>query len=262
MATKAGDVVFAAGVLAADFKTGVAPEARVPSGLPLFGSPIKLQTEYVLGNVESILRASGSSLHDVIKADVILTDIRDFYGFEEVWREHFPVDPPARSVYEGGLVNPGCLVEVDVVALAGEAGRSRELIATERVPRPTIAQSLACKLDDMVFVGGQMATDFVTGVAPEARIDPNFPRYATHLEKQGRLVLENLTRILEAAGSSRGDVAKLTAYLTDAEHDAPLFVELVEEFFPSEPPAVTMLDVSALTIPGCRVMVDAIAAAS
>jgi enamine deaminase RidA (YjgF/YER057c/UK114 family) len=43
-ATRAGDLVFAAGHLASDFKHGVAPEARLDPAFPFYGSSIKKQT--------------------------------------------------------------------------------------------------------------------------------------------------------------------------------------------------------------------------
>jgi enamine deaminase RidA (YjgF/YER057c/UK114 family) len=49
---KVGPWVFAAGQIASDYKTGVAPEARRNPAFPYYGSDIKLQTHYVLGNLK------------------------------------------------------------------------------------------------------------------------------------------------------------------------------------------------------------------
>ena len=51
-----GDLVFAAGQLASDFETGVPPEARRHEAFPYYGSDIKLQTEYVMKNLQAHLR--------------------------------------------------------------------------------------------------------------------------------------------------------------------------------------------------------------
>jgi reactive intermediate/imine deaminase len=259
MAFRVEDLVFAAGVLASDFKTGVAPEARTIPGLPLFDSPIKKQTAFVLSNIREILEAAGTSLGHVVKAQVILTDINTFHGFEEVWREHFPTEAPARSVFAGGVIHPGCLVEIDVIASRPDTFGGRDVIETDRVPAPTIMESPAIRAADLVFVGGQLATDYVTGLAPEVRVDPHFPRYASPIRKQGEFVFQNLSSILEAAGTSLEHVVKLWTFLTDADHDLPGVVELLEEVFPAEPPAVTVIEVAHLIVPGCRIMVDGIA---
>ena len=50
-----GPWVFAAGQIASDYQTGVAPEARKQAGFPYDGSAMKLQTQYVLGNLTTLL---------------------------------------------------------------------------------------------------------------------------------------------------------------------------------------------------------------
>src|SRR5512144_413937 len=62
--------VFAAGQIASDYRTGVAPEARRNPAFPYYGSDIKLQTRYVLGNLKQTFEAAGSSLDHVVKAQV------------------------------------------------------------------------------------------------------------------------------------------------------------------------------------------------
>src|SRR2546426_12603010 len=67
-AARAGDLVFAAGHLASDFKQGVAPEARVDPAFPFYGSAIKKQTRYVLENLARTFEAAGTSLDRGVKA--------------------------------------------------------------------------------------------------------------------------------------------------------------------------------------------------
>src|SRR5919197_1046486 len=63
-----GPWVFAAGQIASDYQTGVAPEARQQPGLPADGSDITLQTHYVLGNLTKTFAAAGSALDQVVTA--------------------------------------------------------------------------------------------------------------------------------------------------------------------------------------------------
>jgi enamine deaminase RidA (YjgF/YER057c/UK114 family) len=115
-AVRAGGLVFAAGPLASDFRHGVAPEARVDPAFPYYGSDIKKQTRYVLENLARTMRAAGTSLDHVVKAQVFHTDLMNFNGFDEVWREFFPAPPPRTTVGTTGLLVPGALVEVDLIA--------------------------------------------------------------------------------------------------------------------------------------------------
>src|SRR5438094_31823 len=111
-----GDLVFAAGQLASDFKTGVPREARVDPAFPFYGSDIKRQTRYVLENLARTFKAAGTSLDNVVKAQVFHTDLNNFGAFDEVWKEFFGTPPPRTTVGTTGLLVPGCLVEVDLVA--------------------------------------------------------------------------------------------------------------------------------------------------
>ena len=71
-ASQANDLIFAAGQLASDFKTGVPAEARKHPNFPFYGSDIKLQTDYVLKNMAKTFKAAGTSLDNVVKAQVFL----------------------------------------------------------------------------------------------------------------------------------------------------------------------------------------------
>ena len=218
-AVTAPPFVFLAGVLASDFRTGVAPEARIHPGLPHFESPIKAQARFVLDTVATLLEGAGSSLESVVKAQVILTDMADFYGFEEVWRSYFQTDPPVRTVFQGGLVNPGCIVEIDVIALTVDSGLARETIQCDAVASSPLAESAAIRAGEWVFLGGQMATDYLTGVEPSVRIDPNFPRYDTAARKQGHYVIDALAALLEEGGSSLDRLVSLWAYVDGGAGD-------------------------------------------
>ncbi|MBI2802919.1 MAG: hypothetical protein HYX63_22065, partial [Gammaproteobacteria bacterium] len=114
-----GDHVYAAGQIASDYRTGVAPEARVESAFPYYGSDIQRQTRYILENLRKTFRAAGADLENVVKAQVFLTDLGDFFYFDQVWKEFFPSPPPRTTVGVTGLLVPGCKVEIDLVAVKG-----------------------------------------------------------------------------------------------------------------------------------------------
>ena len=115
-AARAGHLVFAAGQIASDYKTGIPGEARVDPAFPHYGSGIKKQTRYVLENLARTFKAAGTSLDHVIKAQVFHTDLMNFNGFDEVWREFFPAPPPRTTVGTTGLLVRDARVEIDLVA--------------------------------------------------------------------------------------------------------------------------------------------------
>ena len=78
---------------------------------------------------------------------------------------------------------------------------------------------------------------------------------------QTRQALENVGRVLEAAGLTFADVAKVTVYLTDVD-DRPKINPVRREFFGKTRPASTLVEVSRLTIPGAKVEIEAVAVIS
>ena len=111
-----GGLVFAAGQLASDFN----PASRRRRGgteLPLLQLRHQLQTRFVLENLKKTFEAAGSSLDNVVKAQVFLTDLDNFNGFDEVWKEYFKVPPPRTTIGTTGLLVRDTLVEIDLIGV-------------------------------------------------------------------------------------------------------------------------------------------------
>ena len=86
------------------------------------GQGIEEQTRLTLENIRDILVKAGSSLERVVKVTVFLTDMSLWPAMNDVYREYFPKDPPARSALGAtGLALPGLLVEMECIAEVGGA---------------------------------------------------------------------------------------------------------------------------------------------
>jgi 2-iminobutanoate/2-iminopropanoate deaminase len=107
-AVVANGFVFISGQGPVDPETGTMPDAFVD------------QVRQTLRNVQTILEAAGTSLDNVVKVNAYVTDLTRFQEFNEVYREFFQQDPPARTTVGASLL--GFLVEVDCVASIEEAG--------------------------------------------------------------------------------------------------------------------------------------------
>jgi 2-iminobutanoate/2-iminopropanoate deaminase len=96
---------------------------------------------------------------------------------------------------------------------------------------------------------------FISGVAPldgaSTLVGINDPAAQT------RQIFVNMDKILAAAGASFSDVLKVTVYLTHIQ-DRELINPVRQEFFGSSRPASTLVEVSALAVPGMRVEIEAI----
>jgi len=82
---------------------------------------IRSETRRVLQNIRAILEAAGSSLNEAVRIGVFLADLNDFQAMNEVFREFFPEDPPARTTV--GVQLPKIKVEIDCVARVRQSHR-------------------------------------------------------------------------------------------------------------------------------------------
>lgn len=102
-AIRAGDFVYLTG------------QIPMRDGAPMTTGTIEEQTRVVLKDIRKTLAEAGCALSDVVKAMVWLTDRADFPGFNTVYGEFFPHEPPARSAVVTDLL-VDVRVEVEVVA--------------------------------------------------------------------------------------------------------------------------------------------------
>jgi len=91
-----------------------------PGGGPLdvVGETMQEQTRQSLQNVETILRAAGSSMDRVVKVTVLLARPDLYKEMNSAYSEFFPGPKPARAMARFGAEIPGVMVAVEVIALA------------------------------------------------------------------------------------------------------------------------------------------------
>jgi 2-iminobutanoate/2-iminopropanoate deaminase len=116
-------------------------------------------------------------------------------------------------------------------------------VHSDQAPAPAGPYSQAIAAGQLVFVSGQRPVDPVTGAL------------AVGVEAQSEQVLKNVAAILEAAGSSMGDVVKVTAHLADLG-DFAIFNNVYTRHFRPPFPARTTV---GSQLRGILVEVDVIA---
>ncbi len=102
-AIRAGDFVFLTG------------QIPLKDGAPIVTGSIEEQTRAVLEDIKKTLADADCTLSDVVKSMVWLTDRADFPGFNAIYGEYFPDQPPTRSAVVNDLL-VDVRVEVEVVA--------------------------------------------------------------------------------------------------------------------------------------------------
>ena len=85
------------------------------NGGPMTDGTVEEQTRAVLDDITKTLLEAGCTRNDVVKAMVWLRDRADFPGFNEIYGEYFPVEPPTRSAVVSDLLIDA-RVEVEVMA--------------------------------------------------------------------------------------------------------------------------------------------------
>ena len=261
LAVAAGDFLFTTGLLATDYATGIPARARTDPNFPWMSSAIKLQTIYILDQLKEILASAGTSLDNVVKANVYLLDLRDYWAFNEVWDEFFPANKPARTVTKAnGLLGArGDIVQIEAIAIIPGGKAKKRVVKT--VEGPSQPLTLAVEAGGIMFTSGLQATDYKTGIPPAAKTDPNRPWIGSDIKFQVGYTFESLKVLLEETGASMNDVAKLNVYMTDLR-DFSGFTEVLPKFFSGpDQPSRTVFEVEDILGPtGARFEVEVVAA--
>lgn len=82
-----------------------------------YPADIAEQTRITLDKMMALLAAADSSMANVVKTTVFITDIANFAAMNAVYSTYFPHEPPARSTISCKLVDAGALVEIEAIAL-------------------------------------------------------------------------------------------------------------------------------------------------
>ncbi|MBI3241485.1 MAG: RidA family protein [Chloroflexi bacterium] len=123
---------------------------------------------------------------------------------------------------------------------------NRNIIHTDHAPKAIGPYSQAVRVGDFVYTAGQVPIVPATG-----------DLIAGEIEAQTRQALTNIKVILEAAGSGLDKVVKTTVFMTNLG-DFARMNGVYAEFFPSNPPARSTVQVTALP-KGAMVEIECVA---
>jgi 2-iminobutanoate/2-iminopropanoate deaminase len=77
---------------------------------------IKEQTQQILENLNSILTAGGSSLNNVLRITIFLTNLEDYAAVNETYAQFFDESQPARSTVQVSRLPMNVQIEIDAIA--------------------------------------------------------------------------------------------------------------------------------------------------
>ncbi|MCQ2079800.1 MAG: Rid family detoxifying hydrolase [archaeon] len=101
----AGNMVFTAGEIPVDPKTGAVPET------------VAEQADLALRNLIAVVEGAGATVRDIVSVTVYLSDIQDFAEVNRVYAEHFVEPYPARSCIAAAALPKGVRIMVSAIAV-------------------------------------------------------------------------------------------------------------------------------------------------
>jgi 2-iminobutanoate/2-iminopropanoate deaminase len=123
---------------------------------------------------------------------------------------------------------------------------SRQVIVPPTGLLPHRPYSPAVLAGNLLYVSGHTGSD------------PCTREIADGIEAQTRQALKNIQAVVEAAGGTMADVAKVNVFMVDMPGDFEGMNKVFREFFPSEPPARSTVGVAHLARPGLRVEIEVV----
>ena len=109
----------------------------------------------------------------------------------------------------------------------------KKVIATDKAPAAIGPYSQAIEVNGMVYTSGVIPVNPATGEIPEGSV------------AQARQVMENMSALLAAAGSSMDQVVKTTVFIKEM-NDFAAINEVYAEFFTKDYPARSCVEVARL----------------
>lgn len=259
----AGDYIFLSGNVAspkADDPSvdGVASKARMREHSTWWGQPILLETEYIVRErMEPALEQVGSSLENVVKAQVYLTDIDEAAAFNQAWSRCFPSGVPATTIIPctpNRLGVPKSRIEINMLALRKAGDTIKQEIEAD-VFSAFEGHPLAVRAGDLLCLSGLMAVD--NGGVPDLIRCANSPaRFGSTTEGQAECILENAERICRAAGTSLNNVVRIQQFHTNLDEFYATH-KVWQQLLPDIPLPYSAIGVpGSLPVPGCTILMD------
>ena len=104
-AIRFGNLIFASGQIPIEPETG-----------KILKGDIKGQTKLILENLNNVLAAGGSSLDNVLRTTIFLTDLKNYPVVNETYAQYFNDFPPARSTVQVAKLPMDAQIEIDAIA--------------------------------------------------------------------------------------------------------------------------------------------------
>ncbi len=122
-------------------------------------------------------------------------------------------------------------------------------IHSDKAPEPLGLYPHARKVGNLLFLSGVGPRKKGSKDIPGVTLDSNKNIIDYNIEEQCHSVFENVKNILEASGSKWENLVDVTVYLTNMKKDFPIYNKIYAEYFKTNQPCRTTVEVTALPSP-------------
>jgi len=126
---------------------------------------------------------------------------------------------------------------------------SKIIINSSKAPEPVGAYPHARRVGNLLFLSGVGPRERGGKKIPGVELDANENIVSYDIETQCRSVFQNVRYILEEAGSAWEKMVDVTVFLTNMKDDFSTYNRLYAEYFKSNQPCRTTVEVNALPSP-------------
>lgn len=235
--------------------------------------PVGAQATAIYERYRDLLAAEGCGFGNLVRYHILQRDKRFFPVFDCI-RRHYETAPPASTAVGVGRFEPRDAARLCVDAIALRASAAATLGARTVLPGSS-RYAAAAHFSHVIgagpyrFVAGQIPIDTSKPGAPLIRNYDDVPEEGRFLRvgrshedtRNGPIAAQTwftydlIRRHLEAEGSSLGHILNLIVYLQDMR-DFPTFHRVHERFFPTSPPALTVVEVGEVGHKGTLIEIE------
>jgi 2-aminomuconate deaminase len=127
--------------------------------------------------------------------------------------------------------------------------RKDEIVFSDHAPEPIGAYPHAKFAGNLLFLSGVGPRKRGSNEIPGVTLNDKGEVVSYDLETQCHAVFENVKLILEASGAKWEDLVDVTVFLTNMKKDFPVFNKIYYEYFKTNQPCRTTVEVNALPTP-------------
>lgn len=120
---------------------------------------------------------------------------------------------------------------------------------SSRAPEPVGLYPHARRAGDFLFLSGVGPRERGQKAIPGVELNTSGQVVSYDIEAQCHSVFKNVRAILEDAGAKWEDLVDVTVYLTNMKNDFPIYNRLWAEYFKTNPPCRTTLEINCLPTP-------------